>query len=256
MGIINGKCRLCGKDNADLLESHIIPEFLYKSIYDAKHRFIDFTEDPKTGVRFAQKGVRENLLCSNCELLLSKYEKCLSDFFFELNTNSNNSIISLSSEFRYVKKIKYTEIKVALLSILFRMAVSKLSQFDGYSLGPYENVFRDIILNNKYTDRYTFSIHISPVSINKCYYPDLIMTYEKVSKYKNIYNFQCFIINGYLIEIMLSKVPTNDIFHLFDLREKGKIIMRDIDISMVNIKQTLLNRYKDNDVLDLIKKLK
>jgi hypothetical protein len=256
MGFIKGKCRLCEKDNVDLLESHIIPEFLYKSIYDTKHRYIDFTEDPRTGVRFAQKGVRENILCSNCEVLLSKYENCLSDFLIELNTNSNSLVIVLFPEFKYVKKIKYTEIKIALLSILFRMAVSKLSQFDGYTLGPYENAFRDIILNNKYTDRYTFSIHISPVSVKKCYYPDLIMTYEKSSRYNNMYNFHCFIINGYLIEIMLSKVPVNDMWHLFDLREKGKIIMRDIDISMINIKQTLANRYKDNDVRNFIKKLK
>jgi hypothetical protein len=256
MGIIKGKCKLCERDNVDLVESHIIPEFIYKSVYDSKHRYIDFTEDPRTGVKFAQKGVHENLLCPSCEQILCKYETDLSCFLFELNTNSNNSTIILSSNTRYVKKIKYIEIKIALLSILFRMAVSKLPQFDGYIIGPYENDFRDIILNKKYTDRYTFSIHISPVTIRNCYYPDLIMTYEKASKYRNIYNIQCFIINGLLIEIMLSKVPQNDIWHLFDLREKGKIILLDIDISMINIKQTLLNRYNDNDVRDLVKRFK
>lgn len=254
--MIKGKCKLCEQDNIDLMDSHIIPEFIYKSVYDTKHRYIDFTEDPRTGVRFAQKGVRENLLCHDCELLLSKYEKYLSDFLFELITNTDNSVISLSTEIKYIRKIKYTEIKIALLSILFRMAVSKLPQFDGYTLGPYENVFREIILKNKYTDRYTFSIHISPVTIKGYYYPCLIMTYEKSSKYKNIYNLHCFIINGFLIEVMLSKVPSKDIWHLFNLREKGKIILRDIDISMVNIKQTLVDRYKDDDVRKFIKKLK
>ena len=55
---------------------------------------------------------------------------------------------------------------------------------------------------------------------------------------------------------MISKVPQNDIWHIFDLREKGKIILRDIDISEINIKQTLLNRYKDEDVKAFVSKLK
>jgi hypothetical protein len=254
--MVIGKCKLCGQDNIEILDSHIIPEFIYKPIYDEKHRYVDFTEDPRTGVRFVQKGVRENLLCHHCEELLSRYEIQLHDFIMDFLTNKNGNLIKLSSNIGFMKKIKYNDIKIALLSILYRMAVSKLSQFDGYSLGPYENVIKDIILKHSFTDRYTFSIHISPVTINGIYNPEFIMTYEKSSKYKDIYNLHCFIIYGLLIEVMLSKVPQNDDWHIFDLREKGKIILLDIDIKNVNIKHTLLNRFKDKDVKLFTMKLK
>ena len=254
--MVIGKCKLCGKENSELQASHIIPEFIYKPVYDGKHRYIDFTEDPRTGVHFVQKGVRENLLCHDCEELLSKYEGELRNFIMEFITNKNGNLIKLSQNIGFMKKIKYNDIKIAFLSILYRMAISKLSQFNGYLLGPYEYTFKNILMNNIFTDRYLFSIHISPVTIKGTYNPELIMTYERPSKYKKIFNLHCFIIYGLLIEIMISKVPQKDIWHIFDLREKGKIILRDIDISEINIKQTLLNRYKDEDVKAFVSKLK
>jgi hypothetical protein len=237
------------------MKSHIIPEFAYKPVYDKQHRFIDFSEDPKTGVKFAQKGIRENLLCHNCEELLSKYEKDLYDFILNLNQKKNN-FYSISDQYFLNTKIKYDSIKIAILSIAYRLSVSKLPQYDGYQLGPYEEIIRDIIINGKHIDRYTFSTHISPVTRNGIYYPDLIMTYEKLSKYKNQYTILCFILYGLLFDVMTSKIDKNDIWHFFSLREKGKIIMEYIDITDVNIKNGLIKRFQDEDVKRLVNNLK
>jgi len=253
--MIPGKCKLCQNDNVLLMESHIIPEFAYKPVYDKHHRFIDFSEDPRTGVKFAQKGIRENLLCGSCEVLLSKHEKILSDFTLNLNQNKNN-IIHLSDEFLLNTNINYDSVKLAVLSIIFRLSVSKLPQYTGYELGPFEQEIRDIILHGRHIDRYKFSMHISPVTRNGIYYPDLIMTYEKPSKYKNIYTFLCFIMYGLLFDVMISKIDKCDCWHYFSLREKGKIIMQNIEINNVNIKADLIKRFKDEDMIKLIRRLK
>ena len=59
-------CALCGSDLRPLRNSHIIPEFMYKAIYDDKHRHYllsSLSGDADSGI---QKGFREPLLCEVC----------------------------------------------------------------------------------------------------------------------------------------------------------------------------------------------
>ena len=71
----NMKCALCNEDKK-LSNSHIIPEFIYahSGIYDDKHRYNVLSSDAEQSNKFEQKGVREKLLCKDCEAKLSDYE--------------------------------------------------------------------------------------------------------------------------------------------------------------------------------------
>lgn len=97
-------------------------------------------------------------------------------------------------------------------------------------------------------------MHINPVTHNGIYYPDLILTYEKPTKYKTRYTILCFIMYGLLFDVMISKIDKTDDWHLFSLNENGTILIQNIEISDVNIKENLLKRYKDEDVQRLLKK--
>jgi len=251
-----GKCKLCGKDNVDLAESHIISEFIYRATYDSKHRGIDVPANPDGRAEIIQKGARENLLCLDCENLLSKYENKLRDFLNEVITNDNNTITRCYDKFKRMEKINYNDVKIALLSILYRMSVSKLEQFKGYSLGPKEKIIKDIILNNKYTDEYTFSIHVKPITMAGNYSPDQISPYQKKIKYKEIYTYNSFIIYGILFNIMLSNVPHDDTWHKFNMKENGTVILCDIDVREVGIGEDILDRFRNDNLKSLIKKLK
>ncbi len=67
-------CRLC-KKITQLKNSHILPEFFYQTIYDNKHRTIFDSSEKYSKARYQQKGIREPLLCENCEQQFSKYER-------------------------------------------------------------------------------------------------------------------------------------------------------------------------------------
>ncbi len=76
-------CALC-QLNKPLRRSHIVPEFMYKPMYDFIHRFqglsLNVSERPQTH----QKGLREELLCHDCEqLLANKYENYAATAFYE-----------------------------------------------------------------------------------------------------------------------------------------------------------------------------
>ena len=66
-------CRLCLK-NRKLCDSHVIPEFLYRPLYDSKHRAFELRLEPFRE-RYLQKGYREQLLCDECEAKIAKYEQ-------------------------------------------------------------------------------------------------------------------------------------------------------------------------------------
>jgi hypothetical protein len=68
-----GVCKLC-LERRPLLNSHIIPEFQYRPLYDDLHRFTTISSDPERTTKFAQKGIRERLLCGECEQRLSVWE--------------------------------------------------------------------------------------------------------------------------------------------------------------------------------------
>lgn len=70
-------CKFCGFQR-ELRNSHIFPEFLYKPLYDATyHRAWELSTDADRP-RFIYKGIREPLLCANCE---THFDRSFEDYF-------------------------------------------------------------------------------------------------------------------------------------------------------------------------------
>src|SRR5262249_44127067 len=69
-------CALCHRTDP-LCDSHVIPEFIYKPLYNNEHRMVGWRAT-EAGLKheYVQKGLREQLLCATCEGLLNqKYEQ-------------------------------------------------------------------------------------------------------------------------------------------------------------------------------------
>ena len=136
------KCRLCLKIS-DLKNSHIIPEYFYKEMYDSKHRFMNISPDPKKKTTYLQKGAREFLLCEKCEEQLSKYERYVSQvYYYQSAKNVKQDDIMFVAE-----NADYSLIKLFQLSILWRAAISSIEIFSNVRLGPHEEIIREMLLN-------------------------------------------------------------------------------------------------------------
>src|SRR5437870_3517058 len=81
-------CALC-QQVAELCDSHIVPEFFYKPLYDSKHRFFRISSSPEKHDTTLQKGLRERLLCQQCETRLSRYEGYFKRAFFDGGTGES-----------------------------------------------------------------------------------------------------------------------------------------------------------------------
>lgn len=142
---MNGKnepCRLC-HSAGELRFSHILPEFLYKPLYDEKHRFIGLKHEPEPGTNedLLQKGIREYLLCADCEQHLSKFERYASQVLRKLPDTSREPPGAVVR----VTEVDYARFKLFQMSLLWRAGVSKQASFQGIYLGPHEPKLRQMI---------------------------------------------------------------------------------------------------------------
>ena len=136
-----GRCKLCYQDRP-LHNSHIIPEFFYTYAYDGKHRLHELSRDTGT-MDFRQKGIREPLLCGDCEQLLNeRYEDYVKEAWYDrgklprVPTRAPHNIEGLD----------YRRFKLCLLSILWRASVSRQEFFENVSLGVrHEEALRQMI---------------------------------------------------------------------------------------------------------------
>ena len=138
--------------------SHIIPEFLYRSLYDSKHRFHQLSVNPAEQNIFLQKGLREPLLCEKCEQRLSVVERYASMF---LNGGVGVDVRQEGNRL-YLSNLDYKKLKIFQLSVLWRASVTSLPAFSQVSLGPHEERLRQMIdaENPGSTDAYGCMIFI------------------------------------------------------------------------------------------------
>jgi len=135
-------CRLCRQDR-DLCQSHIFPEFLYERLYDSTHRF-GHLAGPDSEKLLHQKGIRERLLCEQCEGRLSRFEAYARRVLFE----PGYARVIVDDGDRCVYQVNYTQFKLFELSILWRIAVTNHPHFRVVSgLGRNESRLRQMLLN-------------------------------------------------------------------------------------------------------------
>ena len=134
------RCRLC-LNKRELRKSHIIPEFLYEPLYDSKHRFFRVSTAGRVKRQFEQKGLREYLLCEQCEVKLSRFERYARGVFF-----GGVPIEILADDPRGLEcRVDYQRFKLFQLSLLWRVGVASLSEFKNVVLGKHEKKLRSML---------------------------------------------------------------------------------------------------------------
>lgn len=140
---VNERCALCLMVKK-LEKSHIIPEFFFKPVYDGLHRLNIISSKAEEKNRFEQKGLRERLLCYDCEQALSPFEDYARRFFYggvELEMTKDKNPVS-------IKDIDYCKLKLFQLSLLWRASASRLRFFAKVHLPTkQEERLRKMIIN-------------------------------------------------------------------------------------------------------------
>jgi hypothetical protein len=112
-------------------------------LYDEKHRYQVLTTIPEQKNSIEQKGVRERLLCGDCENRISRYERYAA---LVLNGGAKGIDARREGNLIYLNGIDYATFKLFELSLLWRAGVSKLHAFERVNLGPHQEKIRGMLL--------------------------------------------------------------------------------------------------------------
>jgi hypothetical protein len=145
------KCALCQQERV-LGKSHIIPEFMFGPLYDDKHRFYQISPIATKPNRLLQKGLRQRLLCDECEQRLSRYERYARDVFFG---DAAKRPHRTHTGYLFTE-LNYKSLKLFFMSLLWRLGVTSIRQVKSARLGPHLERLRSLILRDDPADYLTY----------------------------------------------------------------------------------------------------
>jgi len=168
-------CRLCLQPK-ELRKSHIISEFFYKPVYIESHKLKlipNFHGIKK--YRNLQKGIREKLLCNECEQLRSSWEKYVRDVFFGSEIEALNTKTQIK-----IRNLEYQQFKLFGLSLIWLASISSEPFFSYINLGPHEEKVRKMIFKRDPGLPHEYGLMIIAVSLNNTSIEDLIMQPDEI----------------------------------------------------------------------------
>ncbi|NQU55006.1 MAG: hypothetical protein HQ522_21005 [Bacteroidetes bacterium] len=213
------KCKLCKQDKNLLRRSHIIPDFMYKGLFNEKHFIAPINLIAYKKNKLVPTGYYDsNILCEKCDnQIIGNLESYSSIVIWggkgseEKHPIFEQKINQLNQKYLHLINIDYTKFKLFLLSILWRAAISEQNFFKSVSLGEHEKKIREMIFNNKPEKSSDYPVGLFVLSQNKNSPSKMIANPIKIKSGENLaYHF---LINGFVI---VYKVEGNDDFEFYE----------------------------------------
>jgi hypothetical protein len=140
-------------------------------MYDPKHRFFGLSGDPTRQNKLFQKGLREPLLCNDCEQQFSRYENYASGVFYggpEIGAQRVKNVVGLVG-------LQYAPLKLFFISLLWRMGVTSLEYLKGIDLGMHEPLLRGLLRQEQPGTSLDYPCMLTAVMHEGKHLPDLIV---------------------------------------------------------------------------------
>ena len=136
------QCKYCNKTKK-LCNAHIVPRNFYLNYKTIKYRSIN----DKGKYKIWQCGeVDKNILCSDCDNLLGKYDNEVQKLLLQdiekylIFRDQNFALYEIESS-----HYNYEYIRLFFISLIWRASISNLDEFKYISIGKYENIASDIL---------------------------------------------------------------------------------------------------------------
>jgi hypothetical protein len=220
-----GKCRLCGAF-AELRDSHIIPEFFYKPLYNQDHEFLALSSMTGKPVRIGHKGLREKLLCERCEQQFGSYETFAAPFF----KNCADFVVNSGKRFVILDGVDYHKLKLFLLSLIWRLGVTSRVELKGALLGDkHEKRIREMLLAENPGTSGEYPCHITVVTHQGKVVQDLIHGPSLVKE--DSHHIWRFAIGGFCFSFLVSSHAAPQAVLEMAANESGRLVVHQREIS-------------------------
>ena len=153
-------CQLCGQ-HKKLIEAHIIPRSWHATLRLPNGPVLKLHKDLSVYPKASQTGEYDpQLLCGCCDNKFSPWEDYTGNILFQELKPEMIQSGPTGQRWYTIPEYDYAAIKLCLLSILWRMSLSKRASFAEVQLGRFESQFKDMILRKDPGDPATFPTFI------------------------------------------------------------------------------------------------
>ncbi|MCB9497024.1 MAG: hypothetical protein H6686_09100 [Fibrobacteria bacterium] len=250
-----GECKLC-KETKDLCGSHLIPKFAYKQTNDSINKSVPVTVNDV--FQAVQSGIKEDMLCKECELILSKNENILKSFLEDVQSGTGTNIVR-HDELIEVSGHDFGAIKLAILSIIWRLSHTTRKEFVKASLGTYQEKWRKIIHGNIIQNQFQFAIMIDKLKFHGNLVDEIIMNFDVGKNTEKNYYIQSVCLHGTVFQVAMKEDIREcwgaEFMPLFMGTDKCVVMIKDM-IEFFSTNKSIIKRYFDADVAEQMKKLK
>lgn len=146
-------CKLCKNNSADKDNSHIIPKFMSKRLFDGiKPRHSIAIRNNGKQQKSQDTPKESKILCISCESRLEKLETYFAKFFIEINNlasaRRNYTIEQLTdNEMLLCNDLHPNIFKLFIFSLVWRCSISNLSDFENFTLNSLVEEDLRVFLN-------------------------------------------------------------------------------------------------------------
>lgn len=215
-------CKLCGLDTK-LVKAHIIPDFMYGTMYGEKHTIVQVSLDDISNRKVMQTGhYDKTILCATCDNdIIGSYERYASKIISDKTLFTER--LTPEGVKHYEMSIDYPIFKLFLLSILWRSSITTLPFFKHLSIGHYEEKVRKMLLDRQSFTSEVFPMTVVKVNPDKEGHSKVIVDPITTIGTKPFYS--VFLINGFVYSFLLDDNVIDFEFDSFAVKEDNRLII-------------------------------
>lgn len=233
-----GVCQLCGQERELIKSSHIIPEFMYKPLFDADRQMhMRSLTRPGDNGKTVQTGIYDkHILCEDCDnRRIGQMEQYVAAVLFGGHAGSVTYQGSQNPDGSHSIKmagLDYRKFKLFFLSVLWRAHISKNKFFEKINIGSTAAIIRDMLLSEDPDKESRFRVSVMVMKGRSGDLVRLLPTPEL--KILGEGAFAMFFINGFLYFVDLEPASDFVLFKNFYLRESGQLEILILDGKRAN----------------------
>lgn len=196
---------------------------MYHGMFGKNHTLAQINIDNPSKKKLMQTGdIDRNILCSSCDNeVIGSYERYASKILLDENTYTET--VSLDGMKCFEKPVDYKQLKLFLLSILWRANLTSLQSYKYIDIGQHEECIRNMLFNGAADKSDIFPVSIIKIIPPKSYQAKIII--EPITISLGEHDCCIFYVNGFFYNFTLSKHTTKVLFDSFAIKEDNRLII-------------------------------
>lgn len=178
-------------------------------------------------VRLLQKGLRERLLCDDCEQKFGRHESYARGVFYGETVRKARA----HENFLLIEGLIDQPLKLFFLSLLWRFGVTSIEAFKTCDLGPHEEKLRKMLHAEDPGEYLTYPCMVFAITWNRKHIPDLIVP-PCVAR-TDTGRIWSFVVGGFLLSFDVgSHRPPRELWPAF-LKPDGTMVLQIEEITKI-----------------------